>query len=206
MANDPIPRPGGVHDRPRLGEYLVASGRITADQLQAALRDQSSWGGRLGQNLLAEGLIDEQTLAKAIADQLGLRFVDLDRTPPAAEVVRLVPLTVAERYGLAGIAVSPDGQKLLVACFDPTSNEAMREVRLATRLVPVPCVATASQIERVTRRCYYGEAEPAPSPDPHLHVTRRAISAPPQEEDPRLEGLERRLDRLLDLVRSGRPS
>lgn len=205
MPNVPTPRPGGVHDRPRLGEFLIASGSITADQLQLALREQSSWGGRLGQNLLAQGLIDERTLAAAIARQLYLRFVDLERTPPAEEVVRLVPLALAERYGLVSVAVSADRRQLLVACFDPTANEAMREVRTATGLVPVPCVATASQIDRVTRRCYYGETDPSPSPDPQLHVTRRAIPAA-AKDDGSLEGLERRLDRLLDLVRIGRPS
>lgn len=203
MANAPTSGPGGVHDRPRLGEYLVASGYITPDQLSLALRDQSSWGGRLGQNLVDQGIIDESVLANAIARQLYLRVADLDRTPPPVDVVRMIPVSIAERYGLVALAVAPESHKILIACVEPTSNEAMREVRRVTGLVPVPCVATASQIERVTRRCYYGETGPAPAPDPHLDVTRGALAQEP-EGDRRLEGLERRLDKLLDLVQGDR--
>lgn len=204
MANAPTSRPGGVHDRPRLGEFLVAAGHITPAQLQLALSDQSSWGGRLGQNLVDQGLIDDRTLAATIARQLNLHFVDLELTPPHEDVVRLVPVWAAERWGLVGVMRSSDGGRILVACVDPTSNEAMREVRRTTGLAPVACVSTASQIERVVRRCYYGEADPEPTPDPHLHVTRRRIAreevAPEHEGGERISGLERRLDRLLDLV------
>lgn len=203
MTNAPTSPAGGVHDRPRLGEYLVASGFITPDQLSLALRDQSSWGGRLGQNLVDQGIIDETVLANAIARQLYLRVADLDRTPPPVDVVRMIPVSIAERYGLVALAVAQESHKILIACVEPTSNEAMREVRRVTGLVPVPCVATASQIERVTRRCYYGETGPAPAPDPHLDVTRGALAQEP-EGDRRLEGLERRLDKLLDLVQGDR--
>lgn len=204
MVNAPT-RPGGVHDRPRLGEFLVASGCITSAQLEVALREQSSWGGRLGQALLDAGFIDERMLANALARQLYLQVADLDRFPPPDDVARLVPVNIAERYGLVAVAVSRERGKILVACADPTSNDAMREVRRATGLVPVACVSTASQIDRATRRCYYGETGPAASPDPHLHVTRAAITPVPQREQ-RLEGVERRLDQLLDLVQRTRPA
>jgi type IV pilus assembly protein PilB len=202
MGNAPPPGPGGVHDRPRLGEFLVAEGVITRDQLVTALREQSSWGGRLGQNLVDQGIIDEGTLAAALGRQLYVQVVDLDRRPPPDEVVRLVPVLIAERYGVVAVAVAPERGRILVACVDPTHNDAMREVGRATRLVPQPCIATASAIDRVIRRSYYGEANPAPSPDPQLAVTRAAL-APEVDGDSRLEGLERRLDRLLDLVKNG---
>ena len=101
-------------------------------------------------------------------------------------------------------AVSRERGKILVACVDPTSNDGMREVRRATGLLPVACVATASQIDTVIRRCYYGDAGPNPSPDPQLDVTRGAIAEEP-EGARRLEGVERRLDKLLDLVQNRRP-
>jgi type IV pilus assembly protein PilB len=191
--------PGNAHGRPRLGELLVEAGCITQAELELAVRDQRAWGGRLGQNLVDAGLIDERTLATAVAGQLGLKLVDLERAPLDGAVVRLVPLWVAERYGLVAMAVDRGEGRVLVACADPTSNDAMREVRRTTGLLPATCVATATQIDRAVRRHYYGEADPAPSPDPQLDVTRNALRVAPEGGD-RLDGLERRIDRLLDLV------
>jgi hypothetical protein len=202
MASDPTSGQRGVHDRPRLGEFLVEFGFITPEQLAIALREQSSWGGRLGQNLVHLGLIDEPTLAVAIADQLYLKLVDLELTPPPLEVVRLLPVSLAEHHGVIAVAVAHDQGKIAVACSDPANNSVMREVRRVTGLVPVPCVATASQIDRTVRRCYYGESDPEPSPDPHLHVTRGAL--PRERGDGNLASLERRIDRLLDLVEKNR--
>lgn len=211
MAIGPTSRPAGPRRRRRLGELLVASGHITAEQLQHALSEQSSWGGHLGQNLVDRGFIDERTLATAIADQLGIQFVDLDRTPPQEDAVHRIPVWVAEPYGVLGVSVSFDRRRILVACFDPTSWVAMHEVRRVTGLAPSACVATASQIDRVMQRCYYGdseEEEAEPSPHPHLHVTRQRVARevvhlePAPDEEDRLAGLERRLDQLLELVAS----
>jgi len=172
---------------------------ITQAQLDEALREQSSWGGRLGQNLVDAGIIDEHALASAIAWQLGLPVVDLDRTPPSHEAARLVPVLLAERYGVVALAADRAEGRILVACIDPTSNEAMREVRRTTGLIPQACVTTASQIDRAVRRIYYGESEPIPTPDPRLDVRRRAITA--SEKAEALDGLSRRVETLLDLLR-----
>jgi type IV pilus assembly protein PilB len=176
----------------------VETGHITPEQLEGALREQSSWGGRLGQNLLDEGLIDEQALAATIARQLGLSVVNLDRDPPLASAMRLLPLSVAERYGIIAIAVVD--RCVLVASVDPMSSEAMSEVQRTTGLVPHACVATASQIDRAVRRHYYGEEQPLPTPDPRLDVSRRTIASAPGGAE-RSDGLARRGEALLDLLR-----
>jgi hypothetical protein len=194
------PTPSGVRARPRLGELLLHAGCITREQLELALRDQSSWGGRLGENLLHDGLIDEHVLAYAIGRQLHLPVVNLDREPPPPEILRLVPLSIAERYGLVAVALDRAHGRILVACVDPTNLDAMRDVRQATRLVPQPCVATASQVDRVVRRHYYGEAEPVTSTDPRLDVSRRTIASD-RDPDDRLGGLARSVDSLVDLLR-----
>lgn len=191
-------------DHPRLGELLLASGAITAAQLQKALRDQGAWGGRLGQSLLDMGAIDEATLAATVAKQLHLQQVDLDAVELRPEVTGLLPVGIAERYGIVPLAASPGGH-LTVACFDPTNNAGLLAVRAATGLVPEPWVATASAVDRAIRRAYYGEAESRSPADPGLDVTRNVIEPrlePGEALVERLDELERRLERLERLLQA----
>ena len=61
----------------RLGEALVASGHITAEQLGAALDLQRTGGGKLGQILIHNKFIDERKLLEFLSKQFGIEFVDL---------------------------------------------------------------------------------------------------------------------------------
>jgi len=163
--------------RPRLGDVLIAAGVLSAEQLDRALSEQRAWGGRLGQILLSLGLLDEIRLASAIARQLGLPTVDLDRAQLRPAVTQLLPLELAERYGLMPLGSKPVEGRVLVACFDPTDTGAQAAAARATGLVPLVHVATASSIDRAIRRYYYGEAAPTPTPgDPRFTVTRHTMA------------------------------
>ncbi len=54
----------------RLGELLVATGQLAAEQVEQALRTQIIWGGRLGSVLVELNLIDLDALTRALASQL----------------------------------------------------------------------------------------------------------------------------------------
>jgi hypothetical protein len=54
---------------PRLGELLVAARILGADQVEAALRAQVMWGGRIGTNLIELGCIDLDGLSRALGRQ-----------------------------------------------------------------------------------------------------------------------------------------
>ncbi|MEK6255872.1 MAG: ATP-binding protein, partial [Chloroflexota bacterium] len=57
---------------PRLGEYLIAKGFITDDQIEEALQDRNKDGETilLGQALLNRGYITQETLDKAVTEQI----------------------------------------------------------------------------------------------------------------------------------------
>jgi type IV pilus assembly protein PilB len=188
--------------RPRLGDVLIAAGLVTRDQLELALREQSSWGGRLGQNLLNLGFVDESRLTAAIAMHLGLPSVDLDRARLAPGVNRLLPLELCERYGMLPLGQQVQEGKLLLALFDPTNKEAQVAARRASGLQPVVHVATASSIDRAIRKYYYGENTPTPAPgSPLFTVTRNTMEKVEtahhdRELAARVDELERKVDRL----------
>jgi hypothetical protein len=187
---------------PRLGDYLVGAGVITQVQLDRALQEQTSWGGRLGQNLLTLGFIDERRLATAVARQLGLPAVDLDRATLPAEVSKLLPLEIAERYGLMPLGARPREGRLLVACFDPTDQGAIAAAARSSGMTPEVHVATAGAIDRAIRRYYYGEAAPTPTPgDPRFTVTRNTMepvkpSGPEVDLSVRVADLEAKVEKL----------
>src|SRR3954469_17002573 len=67
--------------RPRLRAILRRKGWISHDKLDAALEAARVSGMRLGETLLARGWLFEPELASALAEQFGLRYVDLVRHP-----------------------------------------------------------------------------------------------------------------------------
>ena len=117
----------------RLGDVLVDAGVLTAQQLDDVLAHQQRATGprkRLGELLVELRLTDERAIAGALASQLGLSAVDLSRTVPAPDVVRLLPQAVAERSRILVLDRTAAG--LVVAVADPTNVLALDDVKLHT--------------------------------------------------------------------------
>ncbi|HET9655032.1 MAG TPA: ATPase, T2SS/T4P/T4SS family [Kineosporiaceae bacterium] len=135
--------------RRRLGDVLVDSGLLTAEQLQQALEDQRRPDAprrRLGQVVVDLGMATERQVAECLANLLGLEMVDLSKNVPAPDVVRMLPRSVAERTNVLVLDRSPNGG-LVVAASDPTNVLALDDVRLHTRSPDLQVVvATDSQI------------------------------------------------------------
>jgi len=104
--------------RPMLGSILVQKGWITHERLDAALEEVKVTGMRLGETLLARGWLFEPELAAALADQAGLRYVDLVRHPLDPTAARLLPLEVARRMFVVPVRFLESG-RIEVAVGDP---------------------------------------------------------------------------------------
>nr|WP_269809691.1 ATPase, T2SS/T4P/T4SS family [Kineosporia rhizophila] len=108
---------------------------------------------RLGQVVSDLGYATERDVAEALAKLLGLQIVDLSRTMPAPDVVRLLPRAVAERTRVLVLDRTPKG--LLVAATDPTNVLALDDVKLYTRSADITVmVATDSQIRDQLARAW----------------------------------------------------
>lgn len=121
---------------PRLGELLVASGAISHAQLEEALRAQVIHGARLGTNLVELGHVELDAIATALARQ--------HRLPPAQrrhfercdpDVQRRLPQHLAGQHLIVPIGLVADGSgRVLIACRDPISEHARRDVEVAMGL------------------------------------------------------------------------
>jgi hypothetical protein len=104
--------------RPMLGSILLRKGYVTHDRLDAALQAARISGMRLGETLLARGWLFEPELACALAEQFGLRYVDLVRHPLDPGAARLLPLEVARRMFAVPVRFMDSGA-VEVAVGDP---------------------------------------------------------------------------------------
>jgi type IV pilus assembly protein PilB len=108
--------------RPMLGSILLKKGYVSNDKLDAALEAARVSGMRLGETLLARGWLFEPELACALAEQFGLRYVDLVRHPLDPSAARLLPLEVARRMFAVPVRFMDSGA-VEVAVGDPGDVE-----------------------------------------------------------------------------------
>lgn len=139
----------------------MEAGLVSELQLRAALSEQRKWGGKLGRTLVEMGFVDEEAMSAALSRQLNLPRVNLDEAPVSLEVLQLLRVDVAERYGVFPFASDAKQKTLQIATADPTNFEALQELAFNTGLKILPSVAGSSAIERAIRRHYYGESTTA---------------------------------------------
>src|SRR5436190_11264232 len=132
-----------VAGRPRLGTFLIEQQIITNDQLETASRHQIASGGRLGQALIDLGFCTDTDIARALADQLEIPFVDLDVNPPVADCMALLPREVALEYGV--LPLRRHGERLMVAVLDPYDTRIDEVLWQATGLRPLLALAPEAQ-------------------------------------------------------------
>lgn len=158
-ASDGPPR-GGIFAAmcARLGEQLVADGRLRPQELEKALETQTLVGGRLGTNLLELGLVEERSILEALGRLRSTRTVsasELRAVKP--EVARLVPPKLAGRYRLVPYAVK--GKTLFVASKDPGDPLQEDEISFLTSYMVRTCIALELRVEIALRRLYRIQVE-----------------------------------------------
>ncbi|MDI6447623.1 GspE/PulE family protein [Anaerobaca lacustris] len=114
--------------RRHLGEILYKAGLVKKEALIDAIKTGKSNNKRLGQVLLDLKLIDEETLAKALAKQFGLKYVDLDQITIPSDAVKIVPEDLIRRHGILPLSVANGRLKLIIG--DPMDLDMMDSVRL----------------------------------------------------------------------------
>lgn len=117
--------------RKRIGELLVEAGATNEAQVRAALEHQRRWasGMRLGEVLVATGKVPPAAVAKALATQFALPFVEIPPIP--AEVAKLVPHRFLEKNRAVPFRLESNGKagRLHVAIDDPSRMAVIQELK-----------------------------------------------------------------------------
>ncbi len=110
----------------RLGELLVEQGRISPQQLEAALAAQRENGEFLGTILVKKGWLTEDALLQTLAQQAGIPYVHLNTG---------VDWSVASRFSLPALVahqclpIRLDDQSVTVAVANPLEAWALDELQ-----------------------------------------------------------------------------
>jgi MSHA biogenesis protein MshE len=102
----------------RLGDLLIEKNLISESQLMKALAEQKRTGKKIGRVLTDLNFIKEDKLLTVLSNYFNYPHVDLNRYRVVADIVRILPETLARRYRCIVLADQPDG--LLVGMADPT--------------------------------------------------------------------------------------
>src|SRR3954467_11852043 len=122
--------------RPMLGSILLRKGWLSNDKLDAALEAARVSGMRLGETLLARGWLFEPELASALAEQFGLRYVDLVRHPLDPSAARMLPLEVGRRMFAVPVRFMDSGA-IEVAVGDPADVDVAALEQILGRRVEI---------------------------------------------------------------------
>jgi type IV pilus assembly protein PilB len=134
----------------QLGQILIELGFITPEQLDTALEEHRKTPKSLGRVLIDLGMIKEADLVRALAEQVGLEFVDLNEFPIDATSTVLLPEALSRRY--RAIPIGERDGRLLVAMSDPANVYALDDIRTITGRDVQPVVATANDVEEAIQK------------------------------------------------------
>jgi len=114
-------------ERPRLGDLLLKKGLITQEQLGAALSESRETGDLLGRVMIRRQFIFEDELARTLADQLALPYVNLRVAGFDRSAAAMIPS--GEGMRIAAVPIGVFGGRIRVAFADPSDETAQAVAR-----------------------------------------------------------------------------
>lgn len=100
----------------KLGDLLLERRLVTTKQLESALAEQAVTGEKLGTILIRQGVLWDEDLMVALARQRHVEAVEIDPFATPEELMKLVPLELAERYQVFPLEM--DGETVVLAADD----------------------------------------------------------------------------------------
>jgi len=162
----------------RLGNILIASGKLTDLQLQAAIERQRDTEAMLGDVFVELDFVTPEDIALALSQQLGIPYYELGEDfRLEQEEVHLVPESMVRKFCLVPLKAKSKELTVTLVMKDPLDIEAAEAVRALTNLEIHKAVSTEQRITAVIDKFYRADA--------HIERNLRAImdlEADPSDE------------------------
>ncbi|MBN1869291.1 MAG: Flp pilus assembly complex ATPase component TadA [Candidatus Omnitrophica bacterium] len=137
----------------RIGDILVEKKIITQEELDLAVKEHQNTKEFLGQALVRLNIITEEKLLKVLAEQQGVKFLNLKEMKIADKVIESVPAKFAWHYKIMPIRI--DGNVLTVAISNPFDMWPIDDLETNLGYRVEIALAVASDITDAIRK-YYG--------------------------------------------------
>jgi hypothetical protein len=166
-----------------LGTILLRLGFVAEGPANEALVEAERARKPLGRFLVERGALEEGQLARALASQKGLPFVELEEVTPDRRVAGLLSAHTANRLGALPLGYA--GEVPIVAVADATSFETIEQVRRTLGGDVVIAAACPLRLREAISTVYRPVEAPAPAP-PEAQVVpiAPAAAAPPVQPVP----------------------
>lgn len=133
----------------RVGDILVRLGFISEEGRERAVSLIGQVDKRFGEICLEEGLIDEKQLARTLAIQFDLEYIDLESFEPSEDLLGEAPLELMLRYSF--VPYEKRGDSLVVIIDDPTNIIVIDELDLLLDRPLTVAISSSDAIEKAIK-------------------------------------------------------
>lgn len=139
-----------------LGELLLATGHVTAEQLEVALHTQKARPGYLGEILVGLDFVTADEIAHAVAAQHKLPYIDLGISVPQKKALQAIPKDLALAHTVLPLRIKRG--VLTVVTHDPANTE-LAELLAETSGLEIAFAISDKALIAQSVELYYFELE-----------------------------------------------
>ena len=142
----------GVFKEKKIGEILVAQGKVNEDQIDEALAIQKTDPRNIGKILVSLGYINEDELAQALSMRLNVEYVALFEVEVDPEVLGIIEEDVLLQHKAVPLRVE-DG-RLIVAMTNPNDIYSRSDLTISAGYPITAVVAAEDAVRRLHEQLF----------------------------------------------------
>ncbi len=143
----------------RIGALLVQNNMLTQEKLDEAVKIQKEKKEALVDVLVRLGYVSRDNLLEVLSVDLGIPAIHLSKYKIRPEVLKIIPKKIAQLYSVMPVSVF--AKTLTVAMADPTSIQALDDLRGMTGMEIRYLLASEKDIRDTINMYYEEKAAPA---------------------------------------------
>ncbi len=171
--------PAFAFKQPQIGDLLFEQGAVSPLQLAQASERQKQSGARLGEELISHGDVRAFDVYRALAEQRGVRFINLLLTPPDIQLLNAEEITFYLQYQCLPWKTDGTTPTYVAVDLDKASSaleEKTAEPFLLLQTAPLDILRTIQSTfgDELTRRAQFALLEDQPDASARRLLSKKA--------------------------------